>query len=208
MRFQCSLCDHVWTVRASKAIYDATGCPECRPDKIAATLRSKKPNRIIARHDGWLEVDVSTPAHPSAAMSIDTDDWTRLLDMNLGHIFADEHRYTMYAKVWRNRKTKLRIHRFVMPDASMIDHIDRNGLNNRKRNLRSCTPGGNAINHRISSKNTSGYTGVSTMRGCRKWTAQIRVNGTEKHLGTFDSPEAAAAVRRDAEQKHYGEFAP
>jgi len=207
MRFRCSECHRVWSARSNKAIEGSTDCPKCRPAKISATLRAKNPNKIVADHGDWLEVDVSTPKNKGAIMSIDKDDWNKVVALNLGHVFSDKHRYTMYAKVWLNRNKKLRIHHVVMPDAKLIDHIDRNGLNNRKSNLRACTPEGNARNRRVKANNTTGVTGVSLLIS-GKYTASIRANGKQKHLGTFCDIESATLARKKAEIMYFGEFAP
>lgn len=86
------------------------------------------------------------------------------------------------------------------------DHINRNGLDNRKENLRLCTIKQNSYNAKLSKRNSSGYKGVSkTWNG--KWRARIRVNDIEKHLGVFFTSKEAAQVYDNAAQKYYGEFA-
>ena len=87
-----------------------------------------------------------------------------------------------------------------------IDHIDGNGLNNRWNNLREVTPTENQRNARKRSDNTSGTTGVGWHKQRQKWKAQIRINGTQKHLGYFDSKEEAIWAREAANKEH--EFHP
>jgi hypothetical protein len=82
--------------------------------------------------------------------------------------------------------------------SSDIDHRNGDGSDNRIRNLRLATVSQNARNRRKRSDNTSGVTGVrQKLDG--KWTATV----ARRHLGTFDTMEAAVAARRAAE-KPYG----
>jgi hypothetical protein len=85
-----------------------------------------------------------------------------------------------------------------------VDHIDLDGLNNRRANLRLCSKEENLRNKRTPRHNTSGFKGVSRQNG--KWHAQIQVLGTKKHLGNFDTAEAAHAAYVAASVIHHGEF--
>ena len=87
------------------------------------------------------------------------------------------------------------------------DHINNNGLDNRRENLRICTNQQNQWNRKVSAKNSSGILGVHRHSKIDKWIAQIRINGKAKHLGSFDSLEDAAKARLEAE-KYRGEFNP
>lgn len=102
------------------------------------------------------------------------------------------------------------LHRFLMnpSDDTVVDHINRNPLDNRRENLRICTQHENSFNQSIRSDNTSGTTGVSWRKEKNKWYAYIRVNGKKKHLGYFNTKEEAAEARRQAEIEYFGEFAP
>jgi len=87
-----------------------------------------------------------------------------------------------------------------------VDHIDGNKQNNCLSNLRWATHAENSWNRKKRKDNTSGYTGVSFHKRDGKWQAYIRVDGKRKHLGSFDTPEEAAAVYREAARELYGEF--
>lgn len=86
----------------------------------------------------------------------------------------------------------------------MVDHVNRDTLDNRKTNLRKATTSENGRNKAKKSNNTIGYIGV-----CRygtKWGARIWIKGKMTHLGVFSTPEAAAQERDAAVKREYGEF--
>ena len=86
------------------------------------------------------------------------------------------------------------MHREIMqpPPGMVVDHINRDGLNDRRCNLRVCTPLQNAQNSRRSA-GKSGYIGV--YRRGDKWSASLQHNGQEFYLGLFDAPVEAAKAR-------------
>lgn len=99
------------------------------------------------------------------------------------------------------------MHRVLTGDVkgTQVDHIDCNGLNNRRNNLRLATPSENTRNIRIRRTNTSGYKGVARYKN--KWVAYIMLNRKQKHLGYFDTAEAAHAAYVDAAHQLHGKFA-
>jgi len=88
----------------------------------------------------------------------------------------------------------------------IVDHVNRDTLDNRRANLRIVTARQNSWNRRLlTTRNKSGYRGVSWYSRHKKWVAQIRVNSRRIHLGYFISPEsAAAAYDRVARELHEG----
>jgi hypothetical protein len=91
--------------------------------------------------------------------------------------------------------------------ADVIDHIDGDGLNNRRANLRLCTTSQNGANRGKQSNNTSGFKGVSWHKASNRWRATINVNGKHKHIGNFETPEAAYKAYCEAAAYYFGEFA-
>ena len=90
-----------------------------------------------------------------------------------------------------------------------IDHINGDRADNRWHNLREATNTENARNRqRLNRNNTSGVTGVYWDKQKGKWRAKIRVNDKLIHLGLFTDKADAIAARQQAEQQHYGEYAP
>lgn len=93
-----------------------------------------------------------------------------------------------------------------IPEDKMVDHIDRNPLNNTKINLRICSVGENAFNKSIRIDNTSGKTGVYKYRD--KWVSKIGFHGKLIHLGYFEDFGDAVKARELAEKEYFGKFAP
>ena len=85
-----------------------------------------------------------------------------------------------------------------------VDHIDGDGLNNQRSNLRVCTNSQNQFNKRVQRNNTTGFRGVSP--GNRKFVATISAFGEVIHLGTFPTKREAADAYRAAAKKYHGEY--
>lgn len=103
-----------------------------------------------------------------------------------------------------------RIHRLIMGVTDkniVVDHINHNGLDNRKSNLRICTSGQNTCNCLTSKNNKSGHKGVYWSKERKKWCAQISINNKTKGLGRYDTIEEAIEAREKAAKEYYGEFA-
>ena len=96
-------------------------------------------------------------------------------------------------------------HRHIC-DGFVIDHINHNGLDNRKANLRLATFAQNARNSRMR-RNRSGYKGVCFANDRGKYRAVIWHDNTRIHLGYFNSPISAALEYDRAAKKYHGEFA-
>lgn len=90
----------------------------------------------------------------------------------------------------------------------MVDHIDRNKMNNKRSNLRVCTRNQNAQNYGIKKNNTTGVTGVYRNKKNGKWIALITENKKTHALGHYENFYDAVLARLEAEKKYFGEFAP
>lgn len=88
-----------------------------------------------------------------------------------------------------------------------IDHIDGNGLNNLKENLRTATRSQNGINRGPNSRNMSGYKGVTWNRARLKWQAQIGLRKEIIKLGVFRDVKGAARAYNRAAYHYFREFA-
>jgi hypothetical protein len=137
---------------------------------------------------------------------VDDDDFEYI---NQFKWYAGKYPNTFYAQ--RNLgKVKIRMHREIMKTqlenniGKIIDHIDGNGLNNQKNNLRICTRAENGRN-RHTINNSSGYLGVS--KSGKKWKPTIKVNKKTIYLGYFKDKKDAAKAYNEAAIKYHGEFA-
>ena len=111
----------------------------------------------------------------------------------------------------RNGKRTMEfMHRIIInPAENMeVDHINGNGIDNRRHNLRVCTHSQNAQNQRPQKRNLSSkYKGVYWRKRRKCWRAQIQNNGKKMYLGHFDNEEAAAHAYNEAAIRLFGEFA-
>ena len=107
------------------------------------------------------------------------------------------------------RIATIRMHRLVMdaPKECETDHINHNGLDNRRNNLRLCTHQQNMQNQRGNRNTSSRFRGVYFEKIINKWRAQIRCNGIVYHLGNFDNEIDAAVVYDKKALQLFGEFA-
>jgi len=99
------------------------------------------------------------------------------------------------------------MHREILnpPDHLLVDHINRNGLDNRKANLRPATRSQNSMNKPFikTTPSSSKYRGVSWSKSQKKWNVQIGLNGKHKFIGYFhDEIQAAKAYDRAAKLYH------
>lgn len=107
------------------------------------------------------------------------------------------------------KASSLLMHRDIMvaKRGQYVDHINRNGIDNRRENLRFATPSQNAANSKRHKSNKSGYKGVFTHKQSGRWLAHIRINGKSTHVGIFDCPKEAHEAYMKAAREHYGDFA-
>lgn len=136
---------------------------------------------------------------------VDVEDYDELSKYKW-YAYRDVHTY--YAGRNVKNACQVRMHRQIThcPEGLEVDHINRNGLDNRKENLRICTRSQNCCNF-VRKRNVSGCRGV-VPHGPGKWQVFITKNKASLTLGTFDTFEEAVRVRKDAELKFHGDFVP
>jgi hypothetical protein len=122
---------------------------------------------------------------------VDDEDFEEL---NRYKWWVEKHRNTFYAKrdIWNgSKKVCIRMHRVLLncPETKFSDHVDGNGLNNQKANLRIATNRQNLQNRHVSA--SSKYPGVSWQKNEKKWQSAIYINGKSIHLGLFNNEEEA-----------------
>lgn len=137
-----------------------------------------------------------------AIVDADDYDW---LSQYTWHTVANYGRFYAYRQI---KGKNIAMHRFIMKPADdlVVDHIDGNGLNNTRANLRICTQQQNVCNCK-GRGGESKYKGLCWDKYNKKWRAQIHYNRENRYLGVFED-EVEAAKEYDKEAvKLFGEFA-
>lgn len=100
------------------------------------------------------------------------------------------------------------LHRLLMPEADEVDHVDGDGRNNLRDNLRAVNRQQNLRGFQKKRlRTTSKFRGVCRCSWSTKWQAQIKVSGNQIHLGCFSFATDAARAYDAAAREHFGEFA-
>lgn len=111
-----------------------------------------------------------------------------------------------------NKKDRVFLHNLVMEhnpsDGMVVDHINRDTMDNRKKNLRLCSVAENTNNRTIGRNNKSGILGVYWNNRQQRWIANIGYNKKLISLGAFHEFEDAIIARLNAECSLLGEYAP
>lgn len=137
---------------------------------------------------------------------IDADDAAEVGRFNW---YAYVSPWTVYAARRMKNSSELRLHNFLITQrhaGMVVDHIDCNGLNNRRSNLRLATASQNQHNKRRQINNKSGFKGVSFDAKNKKWQTHICYNGTRINLGRHHTKEDAHDAYKAASAKLHGEF--
>jgi len=122
--------------------------------------------------------------------------------------------YASKMEVHEEKRCMVLMHRVIMSRIlgreltkdEQVDHVDHDGLNNRRGNLRVATNQQNQQNQRISlRKKSSRFKGVSWAEHANKWRAMIWSDRKPKHLGYFETEELAAQEYDKAAKEMYGE---
>lgn len=151
-------------------------------------------------------IDVSTTKYPGTFALVDDEDFDDLSRFKWSASRARNTTYASRSVVVNGKKTTIRMHRQLVPNAAHVDHADGNGLNNVRQNLRPCSSKENQWNRRRAS-GCSRFKGVSWHAGNGKWRATIVVDKRQRTIGYFDDEGAAAMAYDRAASDCFGEFA-
>jgi len=164
-------------------------------------------------------IDISTPKYPNTFTMVDDEDYDFLNQWKWGSVIKSSGKIYAgrgFLREEKQTKNTLRMHQAILAtkDGFEIDHIDGNGLNNQKSNLRYATHQQNLWNVKKIKKNSlSKYLGVSQSRYLYngKWlcyyVAKITVKKKPKYLGCSKNEIEMAKLRDFHAKKEYGEFA-
>jgi hypothetical protein len=174
--------------------YGRTQCIVCRLARPTVVQPLDPAIRVIALTEGQV-------------CTVDASDYDWLMQWNW-QASKGINRCSYYAvrSIWK--KGAMRMHRQIMgfefnDKLPIIDHINRDSLDNRRSNLRLSTDALNRLNCGLRSTNTSGIKGVSFNKAKRKWQAQITILGKWRRLGYFQKIEDAAAAYEKAEREFW-----
>lgn len=113
---------------------------------------------------------------------------------------------------WDRKKKRyysVMLHREIMrtPKGIEVDHINGNGLDDRKQNMRNCTRAEQSWNRPPNTNSASKYKGVCWDKNRKKWTARIGLNRTLMFIGRYDFETSAARAYDKKARELFGEFA-
>jgi len=144
---------------------------------------------------------------------VDPEDYQELSKYKWFAIRSPRGFYAARSVGSNRRKTgqqTIRMHQVILkpPEGKFIDHINHNGLDNRRSNLRICTLQQNIWNMRKQRGNcASQYKGVTWRKDIGKWQARITCNGELLSIGLFDDEKAAAAAYDKKAKELFREYA-
>lgn len=112
----------------------------------------------------------------------------------------------LYYAIQKSGNKNIRLHNLIM-GAKNVDHIDNDGLNNRKSNLRIVTKSQNGMNQRLQARSKSGVIGVNWGKSNHTWHANIKKDDKTIRLScgqsTFDN---AVKIRLQGEAEYFKEY--
>ena len=139
---------------------------------------------------------------------IDKDDFDRVSKIH----WYSNGKYVVnckrYGKRKLNKKKTILLHRFILglseKDKRLVDHIDRNPLNNQKKNLRICTQVENQQNRkRVQTNNKSGYRGVCWNKSLNYWVVQGTFKGKRVWCKYYKTKNEAIEGRKEFERQYF-----
>ena len=134
-------------------------------------------------------------------------------ELNQYKWFAHKERDTAYVLRYQyngfRQYGRVLMHRQILnPEKSDdVDHVNGDGLDNQRSNIRVCSRQQNLENQRLRSDNTSGFKGVSLCNKNRAWRATVNLNGKQVHVGCYPTKEAAAQAYNHKAIELFGQFA-
>lgn len=182
--------------------------------------KKKGNNYIINESENVAKIELQRMRKESLWVIVDAEDLRRILDFpytwfssyrpDINDYYACASRYNGKNENGKFTSKPVLLHQFIMCANSdqRVDHINGNGLDDRKENLRVTNDFYNTKNRKGKNKNnSSGYRNISW--DGYKWVVQLQVNGKNTALARFphEQLEEAAKFAKLMREKYYGEFA-
>lgn len=134
---------------------------------------------------------------------VDDEDYAEISKYNW---HAENHYHTFYAKRRLNAWENISMHNQIL-GVKGVDHKNRNGLDNRRENLRRATKSQNNMNSRARNGKRFKGTTESKSKKIHPWVAQAHINGKKTYLGCYKTEEEAARAYDTTVKVFYGEYA-
>lgn len=162
-------------------------------------------------------IEVKSKAYGTHNILIDDEDLQLIKNYTWGISKVGNNFYA----ITQIKQKCFKMHRLILNitnPKTIIDHINHNGLDNRRQNIRQCTCSENLKNKKSKENSSSKYLGVTNSKRKYKcidnnikeynyWKATININGNNKHLGYFKNEEDAAKAYDEAAKLYHKEFA-
>lgn len=196
----CAVCGVEYTVKDSPShIFDVCS-PKCGGTRRARRSRiTPEPSPVAGAR--WV------PLTRGEFALVDGDDYERV-SMHAWQMLRGSKRTYAVGRFYENRTSRMiPMHRFLLnaPPEFEVDHINMNGLDNRKANLRLATHRQQKFNTVKRTNTTSKYKGVSAHRD--RWTAVVMIDGVRHRCGRHATQEAAAKAYDAKARELFGPFA-
>lgn len=117
---------------------------------------------------------------------VDVEDYDYLMQWKWQ---ADKHKNGRFYAKRRMQKKNIYMHRGILntPKGIDTDHVNKDGLDNRRSNLRICSRSQNMMNRGKTNNNISGYKGIHWDKERKKWGVEITINYEKKHLLIYNN---------------------
>jgi hypothetical protein len=143
---------------------------------------------------------------------VDDEDFERLNKLKWNADKAGDTWYATRLEQKNYKRTKFKMHRFILgitDSKILVDHKDRNGLNNQKSNLRIATRSQNNANRKSGKNAKSKYLGVTIKKykNSTYYHATMTFNQKRIHIGSYKTEEEAARAYDKVAKINHGEFA-
>ena len=199
---QCD-CGTIKIVRESNlksGISKSCGC-----DRLENAIKANRNNKKHNKYDLSGEYGIGYTSK-GEKFYFDLEDYDKIKGYTW---MTNKKGYICTSLQFNNKKQVLMMHNLIMGNDSddiIIDHITHDVNDNRKSKLRRTVNGQNNMNHSLYKNNTSGCSGVTWKEKNQKWEVRISVNKKRYNLGLYTDLNEAIKVRKEAEQKYFGEY--
>lgn len=156
-----------------------------------------------------------TGKHAGKYVAIVDDIDADLAEFNWSVTASSRIQYAMYNRRFPEKRITYLLHRVILErilgrplvKGELVDHIDCNGLNCLRSNLRRAVDGQNNYNARKHIDNKSGHKCISWDSSRQKWVVQVRYNGRRVYIKRFSVLEDAIVARDNTIKLYHGDFA-